>query len=53
LGEWITSHANLVSGLSEENFTTELHNKLTNIQESAEKNYIKSVSSDFTVTTEG
>lgn len=53
LDEWITSHINLVTGLSEENFTTELHNKLTNIQEGAEKNYIKSVSSDFTVTTEG
>ena len=53
LDEWITSHVNLVTGLSEENFTTELHNKLTNIQEGAEKNYIKSVSSDFTVTTEG
>ena len=53
LDEWITSHVNLVTGLSEENFTTELHNKITNIQEGAEKNYIKSVSSDFTVTTEG
>lgn len=53
LGEWITSHVNLVSGLSEENFTTELHNKLTNIQEGAEENYVKSVSSDFTVTKEG
>lgn len=53
LDEWITSHANLVSGLSEKNFTTELNNKLTNIQEGAEKNYIRSTSNEFSVTTEG
>ena len=53
LDEWITAHSNIVSGLSEENFTTELKNKLTNIQDGAEKNYIRSVSNEFTVTDEG
>ena len=53
LDEWITYHANIVSGLSEENFTTELYTKLTGIQEGAEKNYIRSVSNEFTVSEEG
>lgn len=53
LDEWITSHANIVDGLSERNFTAELHTKLTNIQEGAEKNYISSVSDEFTVSDSG
>ena len=53
LGEWITAHANVLTGLSEENFTTGLKTKLTNIQEGAEKNYIRSVSNEFNVSQEG
>ena len=53
LNEWITSHSNLVPGLSEENFTTELHSKLTGIQEGAEKNYITSISEEFSVSDKG
>lgn len=53
LDEWITAHSNIVSGLSEKNFTTELNIKLANIQEGAEKNYIRNVSNEFTVTNEG
>lgn len=53
LDEWITEHANIVPGLSEQNFTAELNTKLIGIQEGAEKNYIRSVSNEFTVSDEG
>lgn len=53
LSTWITSHANVVKGLSEENFTTAHVQKLTGIQEGAEKNYIRSTSDEFEVTEEG
>lgn len=53
LDQWIQVHANIVPGLSEENFTTGLKTKLIGIEEGAEKNYIKSVSDNFTVSTEG
>lgn len=53
LDEWISAHVNIVPGLSEKNFTTELHTKLTGIQEGAEKNYIRTVSEEFTVSNEG
>jgi hypothetical protein len=53
LDEWISTHANIVSGLSEKNFTTELHTKLTSVQEGAEKNYIRAVSEEFIVSNEG
>ena len=53
LGAWITSHVNVVKGLSEENFTTAHVQKLTGIQAGAEKNYIRSTSNEFEVTEEG
>lgn len=53
LSSWVTSHKNIVSGLSEENFTTEFSQKLANIQEGAEKNYVRSVSEELEVTEEG
>ena len=53
LDQWIQAHANIVPGLSEKNFTTELHTKLTNVQEGAEKNYIRTVSDEFSVSSEG
>lgn len=53
LGAWITSHVNVVKGLSEENFTTQHAEKLASIQSGAEKNYVRSVSNEFEVTDEG
>lgn len=53
LGAWITSHVNVVKGLSEENFTTQQAEKLAKIQPEAEKNYVRSVSDEFEVTEEG
>lgn len=53
LSAWITSHSNVVKGLSEENFTTQYAQKLTGIQEGAEKNYVRSTSDEFEVTAEG
>lgn len=53
LSSWITSHANVVKGLSEENFTTQLSTKLASIQAGAEKNFIRSTSNEFEVTEEG
>lgn len=53
LGAWITSHINVVKGLSEENFTTQYAQKLAGIQEGAEKNYVRSTSEEFEVTTDG
>lgn len=53
LGTWITSHVNVVKGLSEENFTTQHAEKLAGIQAGAEKNYIRSVSNEFEVTSAG
>lgn len=43
LEDWITDHAATTPGLSENNFTDELLEKLQNVVEGAEKNYIRSV----------
>lgn len=54
LDEWLTKNANSVVGLSQENFTTTLLNKLNGIEEGAQKNYISSVdSTNFEVTVNG
>ncbi len=53
LDEWITKNTGSVIGLSQENFTTNLLNKLNGIEERAEKNYISSVTSDFEVNVNG
>lgn len=54
LDEWITKNSSTVIGLSQENFTTTLLNKLNGIEEGAEKNYIRSVdTTNFEVNVNG
>lgn len=53
LAEWITGQAGSLTGLSENNFTDTLLEKLNGITEGAEVNYVKSVSDEFTVSEEG
>lgn len=51
LATWITTHSNVVKGLSEENFTTQLLQKLTSIPDNIDETYITSVNDEeFSVT---
>ena len=54
LKTWITAHSNVVKGLSEENFTTQLLEKLTAIPDNIGSTYISSVNEDeFIVNEQG
>jgi hypothetical protein len=53
LTSWITEKAGTVKGLSENNFSNELNEKLIAIEDGAEKNYIRSVSDEFAVSDAG
>lgn len=53
LASWITENAGKTKGLTENNFSNELNEKLIAIENGAEKNYIRSVSDEFTVSDAG
>jgi hypothetical protein len=53
LTSWIAENAGKIKGLTENNFSNELNEKLIAIEDGAEKNYIRSVSDEFTVSDAG
>ena len=53
LTSWLNQNANKVTGLSENNFSNDLAAKLAGIAEGAEKNYIRSTTDEFTVSSNG
>lgn len=53
LSSWVNKNAGTVKGLSENNLTDAMVTKINNIQDGAEKNYIKSVSDEFEVSEAG
>lgn len=53
LSSWVNKNAGTVKGLSENNLTDAMVTKIGNIQDGAEKNYIKSVSDEFEVSEAG
>lgn len=53
LSSWITSHASTTKGLSENNLTSELLQKLNGIENGAQKNFINSVNTNQMSVTDG
>lgn len=53
LTSWLAENASKTKGLTENNFSNELNEKLIAIEDGAEKNYIRSVSDEFTVSDAG
>ena len=53
LAEWITARAATLEGLSENNLTDALLEKLNSIEEAAQANVINAVSNEFTISADG
>ena len=53
LSDWIGKKASTTPGLSEKNFTSDLASKLIAIEAGAEKNFVRSVSDEFSMSENG